>query len=129
VKYQDSTDQGLVRHMVWALRWVAAEPEAALAPLRGTDGAWIMSPDEIAITLEDWWLPLKARDVLAPEVKDAISEIDAAFNAMSGRNQPDDWTPEAVRSSQDWAAQRKRARDVLALLGEPRADDDLSGHV
>ena len=58
-----------------------------------------------------------------------LDEIDSVFGAMSGLEHADQWTDVAVRSGAEWAAQRERARHVLRLMGEPRSDEDLAGHL
>lgn len=44
---------------------------------------------------------------------------------MSTANRPDLWEDAALGSSPEWMAQRERAWEVLALVGESRMDTDL----
>ena len=117
----DDQEAGIHEKLVWALRWIAAEPEAAIAALGGR-----MDPVEIALTLEDWWLVIKERETFDAELQARISEMDATFQAISGPDQGDHWTDDAVRSDPIWATQRDRARLALALMGEHRDDDGLT---
>jgi hypothetical protein len=121
--------------LIWALRWIAADPELAL---RAMDGAFMNAPardnsgyvpDELALTLEDALRVARSMEILTPELEEAVGEMDRVFDSISGAENAEHWTPEAVRTSRVWAEQRDRARKALALMGEPRADHDLPGHV
>jgi hypothetical protein len=111
--------------LVWAIRWLAAEPAAALAVV---DDPRIV-PDEIALDL-DWWLDVAVgHGLVKSPALEILTEIDETFTRMSGPENARHWTPEAVTSSKEWADQRDRARNALGLLGRDRADNDLGGHV
>lgn len=122
----DETERAWVRaSLIWAVRFIAAEADASLALIERER----ISVDELALTLDDY-LPLARQEgVVGPEVMAVLDEIDSVFDAMSGPEHADQWTDVAVRSGAEWAAQRERARQALRLMGESRADDELSGHI
>ena len=111
--------------LVWAVRFIAAEPDASLELIERER----ISIDELALTLDDY-LPLARQEgVVGADAMEILDEIDAVFDGMSGAEHADQWTDVAVRSGAEWAAQRERARQVLRLMSEPRADEDLTGHI
>jgi hypothetical protein len=111
--------------LVWAVRFIAAEPDASLELIERER----ISIDELALTLDDY-LPLAREEgLVGTDAMEVLDEIDAVFDAMSGPEHADQWTDVTVRSGAEWAAQRERARQVLRLMGEPRADEELSGHI
>jgi hypothetical protein len=111
--------------LIWAVRFIAAEPDASLALIERER----ISVDELALTLEDHLPVARQEGVVGTDVLAALEEIDSVFDAMSGPEHADQWTDVAVRSGAEWVAQRERARQVLRLMGEPRADDELTGHI
>lgn len=121
----DRPDAAVFERLLWAVRWLAAEPAAAMAAV---ELPWIV-PDEIALDFGDWLEVVRSQGPLDGPLDELLSQIDEHFSLMSEPGNGHHWTPEAVTSSKEWADQRERARDVLALLGEERADDDLRGRV
>ena len=119
-----TNDRWRYEDLVWALRWLAADAEAALTALPDPR----LVPDEIALTLEDALLTVDRSTIIA-DAWQVIDEIDRRFDAMSGQEHAHLWTPEAVRRDRDWAEQRALARQALALLGDERADQSLRGRV
>ena len=117
----DRDNRGRLEKLVWAIRWLAAEPDAALAVV---DDPRIV-PDEIALDLEHWLEVARDHDLIDGPALDLLTEIDETFSKMSGQDNADLWTPAAVMSSVDWSVQRQRARVVLTLKGEARTDADL----
>lgn len=122
-------------NLVWAIRWLAADPEPAL---RALDAAFLHEPagdrsayvpDEIALTLGDCLEVARRWDLITPDIDAMLGEIDQTFGSISGSENAEHWTPMAVASSPLWAEQRSRARLVLAAMGQERADGDLPGHV
>lgn len=111
--------------LVWALRWLAADADAAIAALDQRAAI----ADEIALSLGDVVKTGRGTRGLSPHIRAAVEEINEVFGAMSGPERPELWTTEAIRSDPMWGRQRERARDVLALLRENSADGDLGGHV
>jgi hypothetical protein len=61
------------------MRWLAAEPEAALAVLEDR-----MAPDEIALSLEDVLVLGDLAGVVDQSALDVVLGIDRAFEEMSG---------------------------------------------
>lgn len=107
------------QELIWALRWLAADPEAAIAAYHG-----VVTADEIALDLDHWYEMTRAWGLLDDPTAEALKAIDETFEAMSDAG-PDLWTDEAIRSSTEWAEQRERARAALVRLGESRADLDI----
>jgi len=108
------------QELVWSLRWLAAEPEAALAAVPG-----VCVPDEIALDIDHWFEVARDWSLLEDTTLSLVADIDRQFSAMSEPGNEDKWTDEALMTSAEWALQRERARTALAALGEPRADADL----
>jgi len=122
----DDTERARIRdRLIWAVRFIAAEPDPALALIEREH----IHVDEFALTLDDWLPVARQERVVEPSVMVLLDEIDSVFESMSKPEHADQWTDVAVRSGAEWAAQRERARDVLRLLGVGRADDDLAGHL
>jgi hypothetical protein len=121
----DGEKEGIVERLVWTVRWLAAEPNAALNVV---DDPRIV-PAEIANDLDTWLEVASEHGLVEGRAHDVLTQIDETFSLMSGEENAHHWTPEAVRSSREWAEQRERARTVLALLGQERADGDLRGRV
>ena len=111
--------------LVWVMRWLAAEPDAALAAVEDPR----IAPDEIALSLDDVLVVGDLGEVVNQPALDLVLVIDQTFDEMSGQEHAELWTLEALTSNALWTLQRDRARDVLQVLGEQRADDDLRGHV
>lgn len=111
--------------MVWAIRWLAADPEAALTAV---DDERIV-PDEIAEDLDHWLEVCRGWNLIDEPTLAILDAIDQAFSEMSGLSNAENWTPEAVRTSEMWLQQRMRARDALTQMGEARADERLRGQV
>jgi hypothetical protein len=116
----DSQNPWRREELVWSLRWLAAEPEAALAAVPG-----VVTADEIALDIGHWLEVARDWDLLEAPVLGLVTEIDTQFRAMSEPGNADKWTDQALAASAEWATQRERARTALALLGESRADGEI----
>jgi hypothetical protein len=122
----DATERARIRdRLMWAVRFIAAEPDFALALIEREH----LHVDELALALQDSLPIARQQRVVGEDVLAIVAEIEAVFAAMTGGKHADQWTDVAVRSGAEWAAQRERARTVLRLMGVPRADDDLAGHI
>ena len=111
---------GIRRRLLRAVQWLAADAEATIAAAPGAAVA-----DELALDLEHWLMLARQEAMLGPTVEAAIGALDAEFRRG---DRADLWTDEAIRTSPEWATQRKRARVALALMGADRADDELRGN-
>lgn len=111
--------------LVWALRWLAADPEAALAVGREIP---ICTADEIALDINESYEVAREWGLLEAPVAALLEEIDRDFEAMSGQEHAELWTDEALATSPEWQKQRDRARRALALMGEARADAELKSN-
>ncbi|KAB7833454.1 hypothetical protein [Streptomyces mobaraensis] len=86
--------------------------------------AWLdrhgVPPDEIALTFDDAFrmtATLIADGHLGPDALPALREIDSALAGMSGAENADNWTKEAL-STTGWHRARRAARRILvAELG------------
>ncbi len=96
------------------LSLVAAEAEEQLRRVGG------MHPDELALAFDDGYrlVPtLEARGIVFREAAlSALAEVDDLLKSMSGSSNAVLWTPDAIRSSEKWAAVREAAREALVLL-------------
>lgn len=109
--------------ILWIVRWLAAEPDKALAAV----GDARVVPDDLANSLSDWLELTAGSDAVTEVVRDALLVIDREFDEMSGRL--DLWTPQALACRAEWQRQRERAREILIQMGEERSDDGLKGKV
>jgi hypothetical protein len=107
------------QEMLWTLRWLAAEPDAAVTAVPGVD-----TPDEIANDLDHWFEIAQQWSLLDARAARLIAAINDEFGRMTDLG-ADFWSDEAIRSSPEWAEQRERARLVLAEMGESRDDANL----
>ena len=123
------TEAWIHERLLWSLRWIAAEPDAQLAPLRDTKGRWVMDTDEIALGLEDDWDVIQANGYYDEATRARIAEIDALFGSISGQEHEERWTDEALRVDPIWREAREKARALLTALGGSRDDEHLAGHV
>jgi hypothetical protein len=121
----DGTRDSIRERLIWAVRFIAAEPDAAIALIEREH----LHIDELALVLDDVLPVARLEGVVPPDALAILDEIDSVFDAMSGEAHTEQWTDVAVRSGAEWGAQRERAREVLRLLGASRADEELAGHV
>ena len=115
----DGLNAGRLEELYWALRWLAAEPEAAVTAFDG-----VVTADEIALDLNHWYEVARGWGLLDDETSAALRAIDEQFSVMSD-GPAELWTDDAIRHAPEWAAQRKRARALLNDLGVPRADNEI----
>jgi hypothetical protein len=100
---------------VQAVATLAAPPDVQIASVEDAH------PDELALQFDDAYLTLGTLQLadgvqFSEEAVRALNAIDAQLSAMSGRENRDLWTPEAIRSSGRWAQIRVLASDALAAL-------------
>jgi hypothetical protein len=122
VEDQEARRKWVYERLIWSLRWLAADAEAALAAVRATPAS-----EEMALLLEDILPAAQHYAVVEQSTLEAVSEIHRAFDPVA--RDWAFWTDDAVRSNELWQAQRERARAVLSTLNEERADDRLRGNV
>jgi hypothetical protein len=119
-RFDDPLDSWRRQELVWSLRWLAAEPEAAIGAVPD-----VVTADEIALDIEHGLEVARDSGLLDDPALSLIIEIDRQFDAMSEPGNGEMWTDQAIATSSEWAAQRERARAALTALGESRADADL----
>jgi hypothetical protein len=107
------------QELLWTLRWLAAEPDAAMGAVHG-----ICTPDEIALDLDHWFEIAQVWGLLDERLIRSIGAINDEFGRMTDLD-GELWTDEAFRTSPAWAEQRERARLALATMGESRDDAHL----
>jgi hypothetical protein len=115
----DGLNAGRLEELYWALRWLAAEPEAAVTAFDG-----VVTGDEIALDLSQWYEVARDWGLLDGETAEAVRAIDEQFSVMSD-GPAELWSDDAIRHAPEWAAQRERARVVLKRLGVPRTDNEI----
>jgi hypothetical protein len=97
------------------VRMLAAPGDEALALVPGGT----VKADELALDFDNFGRA--ALESLGPELTDAQREslinIDLLLDAMSGSQQADLWTEDAVRTHPKWQAVREAARRALAEFG------------
>ena len=110
-----------------AVQLLAADYEAQVAALP----AYVAVPDELALIYHDAYL-------LVSQMADAgrltekhmakLRELDEELEAMSGAENADRWTLDALRSDPWWERIRSLAGDALRSLNVPRQRPSL-GHI
>lgn len=104
----------------WTALWKLHADAAA-------QNAWLMSffagergviVDELALQFEDAWAGgrIVYAKSLPPAVRVNLDALDRALNAMSGADNADLWTPEALDSRSEWVRIRALALTALAAL-------------
>lgn len=77
-------------------------------------------PDELALSFEDALYELVGReDLVSAEQRSAIDHLDDIVSAMSGEENADFWTEDAVRHHPTWEEFRVRAKLVAQAFGWP----------
>lgn len=74
--------------------------------------------DELALELDDVFPdsgPVAGLE-LNREQLDAVRDLEAKLDRMSGQEHEDLWTPEALRKRSEWAEIRQAAKRALAFL-------------
>ncbi|MEX0937125.1 MAG: hypothetical protein WDZ59_04635 [Pirellulales bacterium] len=72
--------------------------------------------DELALSLEDvFWVAQEAfsQNRLSRQELDALGELNASLDSISGRQNAHSWTPEALQSHECWRRIRQLAADAL----------------
>ena len=108
--------------LIWlleALQLIAAEAEIPLLLLENADVS-----DEIAFAWENAYLninQLSSDRLLPPDVVAKLAALDRNMEAMSGPDQAELWTDEALQTDPQWHQLRSQAREILADLGVAEA--------
>ena len=120
-------EERLFSTLVEAVQLLAADYEAQVAALP----AYAAVPDELALIYHDAYL-------LVDQMADAgqltekhlakLRELDEEMDAMSGAENTDRWTLDALRSDPWWERMRLLAGDALRSLNVPRQRPAL-GHM
>ena len=100
-----------------ALQWLAAAPKEQIR-LLGTLGM-PTNIDELALQYDS--IAAAAPDMLRKGElnkiqSDRVTELNTLLDAMSGRNNAELWTANALESSSHWQRVRDLARECLILL-------------
>lgn len=97
------------------LHVLALPGEEALATLPGG----CVKADELALDYSDaLGVAENFRDRFSQEIWSALAGIDRTLSAMSGPDNAELWTDDAVITNQRWEQVRDAARSVLAMLGD-----------
>lgn len=100
--------------MQWAIAALAqpAEIQLALFP------DFACKADELALNFEDGLYELVGRERhVSAEQRTAINHLDSLVRAMSGEQNSEFWTEEALRSHETWNEIRTRAKLVASAFG------------
>lgn len=76
--------------------------------------------DELALDLEHWLEVCSAWGYLESGISRPLGAIDDLLGRMSGPDQKERWTLEALTTDPGWGEARTMAREVLRLAGWPR---------
>lgn len=102
------------QQLLWSVRWIAADPEAALAAVPG-----VVTADEIALDLDHWTMMARDWALVDGPALAMLDKIDREFASMSDSDRPELWDDAALGTAPEWLAQRARAR--CARLGDRRS--------
>ena len=105
----------IARELRSALKALAAPGSQALASV--PDGA--IKADELALDYENFVHAYLGnfRDEILQSQRDALLAVDTMLQGMSGQENAELWTEEAVVSHPKWESVRYLAREALAALG------------
>ena len=81
------------KELIWTLRWLAAEPDAAIAAVDD-----IVTADEIALDLDGWLEGTRDRPLIDETTASMLRVINDEFTAMTS-GVPSLWTDDAIRQS------------------------------
>lgn len=101
-----------LRHSLQALA-LPADEQLALFP------DFVCKADELALDLDNFYpaARLNVPDLFTQEQWDRVDVIDCMLGAMSGRENAERWTDDALRTSPEWETIRGLARTALEGLG------------
>jgi hypothetical protein len=109
-----------------ALQQAALPAERQIERLKGFDVPHEIADDVYNQTL---WV-LQCSDVtLTDEQRSSLAALDALTNGMSGEQNAELWTDDALRSRPEWDEVRREARKILELFQWPLEDKDDPGVV
>jgi len=121
----DPYEEPTRRMLLSALRWIASEPADTIAGLTFSDGTGRVPPSEVALTLEDAWIPVRDYRRFTPEIR---SSVQALYDVLAA-DEPEAWTDAAIATHPMWADARARARALLDALGEPQPVGPYRDHL
>jgi hypothetical protein len=98
------------KQLLEVVKRLAAPPDEQVAHLRGLGS--FPSLDELALEFDDVFGPPGSTPP-AGEWADALKRLAAMLSAMSGPENADLWTPEALHGA-EWAEVRELAREAIA---------------
>ena len=80
---------------------------------------FVCKADELALDFDHWYLCAKTNysDDLSETQKAALSAVNNAFDLMSGLENKDCWTEDALHLRPEWEQIRVLARDTLGAFG------------
>ena len=81
------------QELLWSVRWLAADPEAALAAAPG-----VVTTDEIALDLDHWSMMARDWALLDGPSLALLDEIGREFASMSDPDRPELWEDVALGS-------------------------------
>lgn len=98
------------------LELLAAPAEQSLTRL--PDGC--VKADELALDFENFYRAFVESfgDELSPEARAALRVIDESLDRMSGAENAELWTAEAVSAHPAWAEVRRQATRALEVIGD-----------
>jgi hypothetical protein len=108
----------LLQQLQWALQALAlpADVQIRLYP------DFVVVADELALEYNNYFAAALGNhpEQFSPTQVQALQSIDALLNEMSGSENAEQWTIDALRSHIKWAEVRILAEQALTQLGWPR---------
>lgn len=118
-----SSEPGSPEHRQWclarlqhALQRIALEPVEQIAQFPSI----VVVADELALDLDHWTEVCRAWEYVEGKFDERLGKIDALLGGMSGPEQAERWTPEALVSDLGWQRARDMAREALRVAGWPQ---------
>ena len=103
-----------MRLLVESLINLAAEPEAQMRYLGPVWDIAELAEDHVAPAGNAWWMCDEG--LIKPRVRELTERIGASFDAMSGAENAERWSEQALANDPGWVEIRAMAREALALL-------------
>ena len=106
-----------IAHLLHALQRLALEPVAQIAQFP----VGVAATDELALDFEHWLKVCSGWGDVDSHVAMRLAAIDDLLGSMSGADQKERWTDEALAADPGWRRVRAMACEALRQAGWPRA--------
>jgi hypothetical protein len=79
---------------------------------------FVCKVDELSLDFDNWWLCIRSREgLVTSQQRSLLAEIDEQLDRMSGKENSELWTEDALRENPWWEHIRDLARKTLSAFG------------